>query len=380
VAGGHGSGSAPNQLADPFGVAVDGSANVYIADTFNNRVQLWMSGATSGITVAGGNGQGDAPNQLAFPFGVAADGFGTVYVADTYNDRVMAWSLAPGAPTGVVATRGVGSLSVAFTPPADDGGFAITSYSVWCTSSDGGDDGSASGAGSPLTVSGLTNGKSYTCGVSAANALGTGPGSAESAPVVPATVPGAPTGVVTRSGYTTTGTGPLQVSFTAPAATGGSPITSYQASCSSSNGGVARTGTGTGSPLVVSGATTGKLYACKVRAFNAVGAGGWSAVSAAIIEGAPQAPSVTGVTRPAAGQLRVAYAVNGNNGSGFTGFTATCSSSNGGVARSKTVMVGTQRAITVTGLTVGKTYRCTVKAINARGTGPASSPSAAKTA
>ncbi|MFM8237090.1 MAG: fibronectin type III domain-containing protein, partial [Actinomycetota bacterium] len=75
------------------------------------------------------------------------------------------------------------------------------------------------------------------------------------------------------------------------------------------------------------------------------------------------------VTRPAAGQLRVAYTPNGNNGSVLTGFTAACVSSNGGTTRSVTVANPLVRAIVVTGLSVGKTYTCKVRAINARGAG-----------
>ena len=41
VAGGNGQGSLANQFSNPFGVAVDGSRNVYVADTLNHRVQKW---------------------------------------------------------------------------------------------------------------------------------------------------------------------------------------------------------------------------------------------------------------------------------------------------------------------------------------------------
>jgi hypothetical protein len=69
VAGGKGQGSAANQLSGPFGVAVDGDGNVYVADTFNSRVQRWAPGASAGVTVAGGNGYGSAANQLDGPGG-----------------------------------------------------------------------------------------------------------------------------------------------------------------------------------------------------------------------------------------------------------------------------------------------------------------------
>ncbi|AKL73141.1 NHL repeat protein [Actinobacteria bacterium IMCC26256] len=82
-------------LNDPRGVAVDGSGNVYVADTYNNRVQKCVpSGITwTCSTVAGGNEAGASANQLFYPFGVAVDASGKVYVADTGNNRVQKWSL-----------------------------------------------------------------------------------------------------------------------------------------------------------------------------------------------------------------------------------------------------------------------------------------------
>ena len=83
----------------------------------------------------------------------------------------------PGVPTGVSATAGNGSATVGWTAPGN-GGSAITSYTVTPYI------GSAAQApvtvsGSPpatsTTVTGLTNGTSYTFTVSATNAVGTGP-------------------------------------------------------------------------------------------------------------------------------------------------------------------------------------------------------------
>jgi hypothetical protein len=94
------------------------------------------------------------------------------------------WPGAPGAPTSVIATAGDASASVAFTAPASAGGSPITSYTV--TSSPG--SVTASGASSPITVTGLTNGTAYTFTVTATNAQGTGPASAASNSVTPATI------------------------------------------------------------------------------------------------------------------------------------------------------------------------------------------------
>ena len=64
----------------------------------------------------------------------------------------------PGAPTSVVATAGNTSASVAFTIPANNGGSAITGYTV--TSNPGSFTGM--GSTSPINVTGLANGTAYT--------------------------------------------------------------------------------------------------------------------------------------------------------------------------------------------------------------------------
>jgi hypothetical protein len=87
----------------------------------------------------------------------------------------------PGAPTIGTATAGNTQATVTFTAPAVTGGPSITSYTVTCVQNGF----TASGASSPLTVTGLTNGVSYTFTVTATNSVGTGPSSAASSPVVP---------------------------------------------------------------------------------------------------------------------------------------------------------------------------------------------------
>jgi hypothetical protein len=89
----------------------------------------------------------------------------------------------PGVPTIGTVTGGNGQATVPFTAPTSNGGSVITGYVV--TSTPGGL--TASGTAGPLTVTGLTNGTSYTFKVKATNAVGTGPESVASNAVTPAT-------------------------------------------------------------------------------------------------------------------------------------------------------------------------------------------------
>lgn len=87
----------------------------------------------------------------------------------------------PNAPTIGTATTGDTNASVTFSAPSNIGGGAITGYVV--VASPGG--AFNSGASSPITVSGLTNGTAYTFKAYAINAFGNGPLSAASNSVTP---------------------------------------------------------------------------------------------------------------------------------------------------------------------------------------------------
>ena len=82
------------QLGMPRGVALDDHGQIVVVDTSANEVFFYkMDASTNALGYSGGigsGGKGDA--MFAFPTGVGADAHGRVYVADTQNNRIQVWS------------------------------------------------------------------------------------------------------------------------------------------------------------------------------------------------------------------------------------------------------------------------------------------------
>jgi uncharacterized protein (TIGR03437 family) len=93
------------QLRNPWDLAVDSVGSIYVADTDNHRIRKITAGGV--ITTLAGNGSrsfsGDGgpatTASLNAPFGVALDGFGNVYIADGLNNRIRKVS-----PGGTIST------------------------------------------------------------------------------------------------------------------------------------------------------------------------------------------------------------------------------------------------------------------------------------
>jgi streptogramin lyase len=80
-------------LANPSGVAVDASGNIYIVDTYNQRVLEETPGA-NGYT------ESTVPTTaLSYPYAIAVDGAGSLYIADTGDNRVLKETLGPNGYT-----------------------------------------------------------------------------------------------------------------------------------------------------------------------------------------------------------------------------------------------------------------------------------------
>jgi sugar lactone lactonase YvrE len=108
------SGKTDQLLRFPNGFYIDQiSDSVYVADTWNERIQKWINGSEKGITVAGSNDgfKGDDAASSSSPNSVWVDEeTHTIYVADTVNDRIQRW--LQGALEGVTIAGGHGMYTV----------------------------------------------------------------------------------------------------------------------------------------------------------------------------------------------------------------------------------------------------------------------------
>jgi len=141
------------------------------------------------------------------------------------------------------------------------------------------------GNSSPITLTGLVNGNTYSCSVVATNTNGSSSAS-DAVTAVPSgdTAPTAPT--IQRTDY---GDGEIYLYVTV-SDDGGSAVTGYTATCT--DGTTTYTGTSADSPITVSGLTNGTAYTCTVTATNDIGTSSASSATASITpeEGATGLP------------------------------------------------------------------------------------------
>ncbi|MBU2225898.1 MAG: tandem-95 repeat protein [Gammaproteobacteria bacterium] len=172
-----------NPGAQNFGTAPTLSA------TADSGLTPIFTSATTGVCTITSGGQLTTVTAGTCTINANEAGDGTYLAAAQVSRSFSINAIVPTAPTAANALAGDAQATVSFTAPAFTGGAAITGYTV--TSNPGAI--TASGSGSPITVSGLTNGTAYTFTVTATNSVGSSGASAASNSVTPQVPNSAPT-------------------------------------------------------------------------------------------------------------------------------------------------------------------------------------------
>jgi fibronectin type 3 domain-containing protein len=206
----------------------------------------------------------------------------------------------PGAPAGLTATPGNAQVTLSWAAPASTGGSPVTSYDIYTgtTADSSGGAPLATVTGTAVTVTGLVNGTTYYFKVTALNRVGEG--AAAQMPAIPVTVPGAPTGL-----HATPGNARVTLSWTAPASTGGLPISGYIIYAGTSpdgeTGALVNGSRVTATSYTVTGLTNGTTYYFKVAAINAAGLSSLSNEASATLLPIVQSTGPTSSTGTATG-------------------------------------------------------------------------------
>ena len=252
----------------------------------------------------------------------------------------------PDAPTLGTVTPGDSSFTVAFTPPANDGGSPILDYTATCDTIPDTTD-----TGSPILVGGLTNGVTYmNCAVTARNAVGSS--------VPSATFSVTPVGDQTITGFMATPSSGVLGGSSALSATASSglPVT-----FGSTTPGVC-TVMGTTVDYIALGTCTVTADQAGSVAFNPAPQVTLNIAVGANVPGAPVIDSI----EPGLGMLTVFFTPPASDGgSPITNYRVTCDGF---------TMDGLSSPIVLNGLPDGRDYSCTIAAENATGFGPPSAP------
>ena len=227
----------------------------YPSSTASQIASMLRTSATPNVVISPGTG---SPNYLLYldPLGGTPSG----------PDAVT--PVAPSAPTAITITPSSGSLSIKFTA-GSAGTSPITNYKysldggvTWLTRS-------PASTLSPIVVSGLTNGSTYSVSIRAISTAGDGIAST----LVNATIPSAPSAPLLVTALASANR-TARVTWTL-GVNGGSPITSHVVTAYlNGTTTVAKSVTVSGATTTaatVSGLTSGRTYTFRVQAINAYG-------------------------------------------------------------------------------------------------------------
>jgi hypothetical protein len=272
-------------------------------------------------------------------------------------------AVAPNAPTiGTATASGLTTATLTFTESTDNGGSAITSHFVFSNP--------AVNAGqivgnSPVTVTGLSPGTSYTFTVATNNGVGTSSTSTASNSITTYSVP-SNTAAPAIGGATYVG----QALSCSTGTWTGNPA-SFSYSYQWKRAGSTNIGTNSSSYTLVS-ADLGNAISCTVTATNSGGSTSANSNSTASVTTTAGAPTIGTATVTGTDSATVSYTAPASNGGNtITSYVAVSSPGN----ITGTLSTAGNGTITVSGLSSNTAYTFTVYAVNAAGNSSSSSAS-----
>lgn len=253
----------------------------------------------------------------------------------------------PAAPSITSVVPGNGQISVSYSG-GEANGATISQYTATCGAL------TAQGTSSPLTITGLTNGISRTCNVTAGSNVGDSAASAASEAMTPSTTPDTIDAPTVSAGDTN-----VSVSWPAVSATsaiggadasvvddGGSALTGYTVRivrASDSNEASTTAAAAGATSATITGLTNGTAYRAQIRAINANGAGTYSSLSDSFTPsaGGGATPPLEISTQPGVVNSGSAFAGGARPlvsvGAGLGGIVVTAAVASGGATLSGTL-------------------------------------------
>ena len=281
-------------------------------------------------------------------------------VGTSSNASIVQPTSSPTAPTVTSVTPGDEQISINFTPGAVWGSPAVNyQYSF--------DNGNKwvpmnpAQTTSPLIITGLTNGTSYTVIIRTVRSYG--PDDSPSSPtvVIPATVPDAPRISVVS--------GNLSAIITiTDGSNNGRSITNYQYSIDNGSTWTIRDPASIVSPLTLTGLEFNQTYQIKLKSYNQMGWGAESVAESVTIAKKPDAPIIDSTTASNE-KVTIAFTAGNSNNLPLTNYKY---STDNGVTLSDRSPVSTTSPLEITGLTNGSEYKIILYAINNAGVGTGS--------
>ncbi|MGH9879689.1 MAG: fibronectin type III domain-containing protein, partial [Nitrososphaerales archaeon] len=298
---------------------------------------------------------------------------------EAYVQIVAAQNIVPAPPTGLTAIAvSPIQINLSWTPPAYNGGPAITGYRIDVKAGAGSYAPLSSNTGATTTFShsGLTTGTTYYYKVYAINSVGTSAASSESSATPTSSssssVPNPPTNLIA----TQASSNQINLSWAAPSSS--SPITGYKIEEKIGTGSysiiVQNTGN-TNTAYSRTGLSSGITYYYRVSAINSAGTSNPSneATPGQTTTGVPNPPTSLSVAASSSTQLTLTWTAP--SGPAITGYKIEVRVGSSGNYNVLNPNAGTTTSYTHSGLTTGTTYYYKVSSINSVGTSSAAEAS-----